>query len=68
MSERRAELRVYLRAKGKIAQQFDDIKEYLGVTNDSEVVRILIADFWRNHILRAKSKEKEVKVWNGLKK
>jgi hypothetical protein len=61
MSEERVELRVYLRAKGKIVQQFDDVKEYLGVTNDTEVLRFLIADFWRNLKRRGSLRREQVR-------
>ena len=43
------ELRIYLRADGKIAEYFWDIKEHLGLKNDTEVVRQLINWYWREN-------------------
>jgi hypothetical protein len=40
------ELRIYLRADGQVAQRFWQIKEHLGLKNDTEVVRSLINWYW----------------------
>jgi hypothetical protein len=50
MNDGNDELRIYLRAKGRVAQQFKAIKELLGLKNDTEVMRYLIADFYRQKI------------------
>ena len=39
-------VRIYLRLDGDIAKQFIDVKKRLGLKNDSEVLRCLIADAW----------------------
>jgi len=43
------ELKIYLRAQGDIAERFTQIKEHLGLKNDTEVLRSLINWFWREH-------------------
>jgi hypothetical protein len=43
MSEK---LRIYLREEGEVAQRFWRIKEYLGLKNDTEVLRSLINTYW----------------------
>jgi len=42
-------LRLYLRADGKIAKRFSQIKEQMGLKNDTEVVRALINWYWREY-------------------
>jgi hypothetical protein len=42
---REESVRIYLRLDGDIAQQFIIIKKQLGLKNDSEVLRYLIAAF-----------------------
>ncbi|MFQ5978381.1 MAG: hypothetical protein ACE5OZ_09655 [Candidatus Heimdallarchaeota archaeon] len=42
MSNRRQRIQIRVTLQGKIAEEFDMIKEELGVMNDSEVVRHLI--------------------------
>jgi CHAD domain-containing protein len=46
MNDGNDELRLYVRVKGRVAQQFKAIKEHLGLKNDTEVMRYLIADFY----------------------
>jgi len=43
------ELRVYLRAEGILAERFYQIKNHLGVKNDTEVLRMLINWYWKEH-------------------
>jgi len=43
------ELRIYLRAEGVIAKRFSQIKEHLGLKNDTEVIRSLINWYYREH-------------------
>jgi len=43
------ELRVYLRAEGTLARRFYQIKNRLGVKNDTEVLRMLINWYWMEH-------------------
>jgi hypothetical protein len=43
MSEK---LRNYLREEGEVAERFWRIKEYLGLKNDTEVLRSLINAYW----------------------
>jgi hypothetical protein len=40
------ELRIYLRADGDTAERFLQIKEHLGLKNDTEVLRSLINWYW----------------------
>jgi hypothetical protein len=42
-------MRIYLRAEGEIAQRFLRIKEHLGLKNDTEVMRVLINWYWKEH-------------------
>jgi len=37
---------IYLRCNGELARQFHDVKKQLGFKNNSEVLRLLIAEFW----------------------
>lgn len=53
----RKELRVYLRASGEIAKRFSRIKEYLGLKNDTEVLRYVINEFWREELKKEEGKE-----------
>ena len=43
------ELRIYLRADGDTAERFTQIKEHLGLKNDTEVLRSLINWYWREN-------------------
>lgn len=43
------QLKIYLRAEGGIAKRFSQIKQHLGVKNDTEVLRTLINWYWREH-------------------
>jgi hypothetical protein len=43
------ELRIYLRADGDTAERFAQIKEHLGLKNDTEVLRSLINWYWREN-------------------
>jgi len=42
-------IKLYVRLKGNIASQFSQIKRYLGLENDTEVVRALISRYYREH-------------------
>jgi len=42
-------LRIYLRDDGEAAKRFWAIKEYMGLKNDTEVVRALINWYWKEH-------------------
>jgi len=42
-------LRVYLRDNGILAGRFFQIKKHLGVTSDTEVLRLLINRYWNEH-------------------
>lgn len=42
-------IKLYVRLKGTIASQFSQIKRYLGLENDTEVVRALITRYYREH-------------------
>jgi hypothetical protein len=43
-------LRVYLRMDGDLGARFLQIKQHLGLKNDTEVLRTLINWFWREHL------------------
>jgi len=43
------ELRIYLRADGEIAKRFWQIKAHMGLKNDTEVMRSLINQYWKEH-------------------
>jgi hypothetical protein len=43
------ELRIYLRAEGEIVERFLRIKEHMGLKNDTEVMRLLINWYWKEH-------------------
>jgi metal-responsive CopG/Arc/MetJ family transcriptional regulator len=40
-------IRVYVRLDDELSERFFRIQEYLGLTSRSEVVRMLINDFWK---------------------
>jgi hypothetical protein len=42
-------LRLYVRLDEELSRRFSQIQEYLGLKNSSEVMRMLINDFWRKH-------------------
>jgi hypothetical protein len=42
-------MKIYLRLDEEITEQFHKIKKYSRLKNDSEVLRYLIADFWRKN-------------------
>jgi len=46
---REEELKIYLRLSEPLASRFIKIKEYLGLKNDTEVIRALINFYWREH-------------------
>ena len=43
------EEKVYLRLDGEIAKRFSQVKRYLGLKNDTEVLRSLINWYWWEH-------------------
>jgi len=43
------ERRVYLRMDGDVAEKFQRIKEQMGLKNDTEVLRMLINWYWKQH-------------------
>jgi len=43
------ELKVYFRDNGILAERFFQIKRSLGIMNDTEVIRLLINWYWKEH-------------------
>lgn len=43
------ELKIYLRLEKQESYRFLQIKNYLGLKNDTEVLRSVINDYWRDH-------------------
>lgn len=43
------EFAVYLRLDGEIAKRYLQIKKYLGLKNDTEIMRSLVNWYWREH-------------------
>ena len=41
--------RIYVRLDEEMFEKFQEIKEHLGLKNDTEVLRALIADFYKKH-------------------
>jgi antitoxin component of RelBE/YafQ-DinJ toxin-antitoxin module len=48
------QLRIYLRAEGEIVERFQQVKEHMGLKNDSDVMRALINWYWKEHQKRAR--------------
>ena len=48
---------VRLKLKGEIVQQFREIKRHLGLHNDTEVIRFVIADYYKRKMKRVKKVE-----------
>jgi len=46
---RMGDVRVYLRMDDELGERFLQIKQHLGLKNDTEVLRTLINWFWREH-------------------
>ena len=55
----------------EISKKFDDIKEFLGLKNDAEVVRFLVNFFWRRIQQKGSSVfvdvDSDVKVFEEVK-
>jgi len=44
-----AEIKIYLRLDGEPAKRYAQVKRYLGLKNDTEIMRSLINWYWRAH-------------------
>lgn len=43
------ELKIYVRLNRKETSRFVQIKSFLGLRNDTEVLRAIVNDYWREH-------------------
>lgn len=49
MDENDDQVKIYLRLEGKIAERYSQIKSYLSLKNDTEIMRSLINWYWQQH-------------------
>jgi hypothetical protein len=61
-------VKTYLRLDGDIAKQFIIIKKQLGLKNDSEVLRYLIADFFKKEKRERKLDEFLERLYDKVEK
>jgi hypothetical protein len=50
MEEKTEKVRVNCTLKGNVANQFYAIKDFTNLTNKTEIIRLLISDFYKLHI------------------
>lgn len=52
-------VKIYLRLDEEMSKRFLLVKKYLGLKNDTEVLRCLLADFWNKHHKKIQAKKEK---------
>jgi hypothetical protein len=50
MANEKKEVRINCTLSGQVAEKFQAIKDFTNLTNKTEIIRLVLSDFYKSHI------------------